>query len=146
MLGTDWFWCFVWICLPKAKFLDAEISCPHLALVGNKELPKAILVEPKAGQKDRGRTFGLCRQGTEGKRERRVAVTRGWVALRVVFLFCFVFVWERVSLCSPVWPRTHYVDETGWKLRDPLASTFWMLGWKASFHPHYTRIAQDIFF
>jgi hypothetical protein len=41
-------------------------------------------------------------------------------------LFCFVFKSE-VSLCSPVCPGTHSVDQAGLKLRDhlPLPLKFW---------------------
>jgi hypothetical protein len=36
------------------------------------------------------------------------------------FIFSFQ---DRVSLCSPICPRTHSVDQAGLKLRDPPAST-----------------------
>jgi hypothetical protein len=46
-----------------------------------------------------------------------------------VFLFCFVFCFfcfvlfpDRVSLCSPGCPGTHFVDQAGLKLRNPPAS------------------------
>ena len=55
------------------------------------------------------------------------------------FLFCFVlfcfvlflFFWDRVSLCSPGWPGTHFVDQGGLELRNPLASASRVLGLKA---------------
>lgn len=34
---------------------------------------------------------------------------------------CFCF-WHTVSLCSSGWPGPHYANQTGFKLRDPLAS------------------------
>jgi hypothetical protein len=37
------------------------------------------------------------------------------------FLFCFVFR-DRVSLCSPGCPGTHFVDQAGLELRNPPAS------------------------
>lgn len=45
---------------------------------------------------------------------------------RKLFGFCFlIFVfWNRVLLCSSSWPRTCYVDRSGFKLRDLLASAF----------------------
>jgi hypothetical protein len=35
-------------------------------------------------------------------------------------LFCFVLFWDRVSLCNPGCPGTHFVDQAGLKLRNPL--------------------------
>jgi hypothetical protein len=47
----------------------------------------------------------------------------------VVFvLFCFQ---DRVSLCSPACPGTHFVDQAGLKLRNPPASASPVLGLKA---------------
>jgi hypothetical protein len=46
------------------------------------------------------------------------------------FLFCFVF-WDRVSLCSPGSPGTHFVDQAGLELRNPPASASLVLGLKA---------------
>jgi hypothetical protein len=40
----------------------------------------------------------------------------------VLFLFLFCFFPDRVSLCSPGCPGTHFVDQAGLKLRDLLAS------------------------
>jgi hypothetical protein len=45
-------------------------------------------------------------------------------------LFCFVFR-DRVSLCSPGCPGTHFVDQAGLELRNPPASAFQVLGLKA---------------
>jgi hypothetical protein len=45
-------------------------------------------------------------------------------------LFCFVF-WDRVSLCSPGCPGTHFVDQAGLELRNPPASASQVLGLKA---------------
>jgi hypothetical protein len=56
------------------------------------------------------------------------------------FLFCFVFVFvfvclffrDRVSLCSPGCPGTHFVDQAGIELRNPPASASQVLGLKVS--------------
>jgi hypothetical protein len=54
-----------------------------------------------------------------------------------LFLFvCFVFVVvvvfrDRVSLCSPGCPGTHFVEQAGRELRNPSASASRMLGLKA---------------
>jgi hypothetical protein len=53
----------------------------------------------------------------------------------LVFLFCFVF-WflvfgDRVSLCSPGYPGTHFVDQAGLERRNPPASASQVLGLKA---------------
>jgi hypothetical protein len=50
----------------------------------------------------------------------------GW-CLRI-FLFCFG---DRVSLCSPGCPGTHFVDQAGLELRNPPASASRVLGLKA---------------
>jgi hypothetical protein len=48
-----------------------------------------------------------------------------------LFLF-FVFVFQdRVSLCSPGCPGTHFVDQAGLELRNPTASASQVLGLKA---------------
>jgi hypothetical protein len=39
-----------------------------------------------------------------------------------ILLFCFVFYRDRVSLCSPGCPVTHFVDQAGLELRNPPAS------------------------
>jgi hypothetical protein len=48
-----------------------------------------------------------------------------------VWVFCFCFFRDRVSLYSPDWPRTHFVDQAGLKLRNPPASASQVLGLKA---------------
>jgi hypothetical protein len=49
-----------------------------------------------------------------------------------LFLFCFVlFFRDRVSLCSPGCPGTHFVDQAGLELRNPPASASQVLGLKA---------------
>ena len=62
-----------------------------------------------------------------------------------LFLFLFIFIfwlfWDRVSLCSPGCPRTHFVDQADLKLRNPPASTSQVLGLKAC-----ATTAQLIFF
>jgi hypothetical protein len=45
-------------------------------------------------------------------------------------LFCFVFQ-DRVSLCSPGCPGTHFVDQAGLELRNLPASASQVLGLKA---------------
>jgi hypothetical protein len=45
-------------------------------------------------------------------------------------LFCFVFR-DRVSLCSPGCPGTHFVDQAGLELRNSPASVSQVLGLKA---------------
>jgi hypothetical protein len=48
------------------------------------------------------------------------------------FLFCFVlFLRDRISLCSPGCPGTHFVDQAGFELRNPPASASQVLGLKA---------------
>ena len=48
------------------------------------------------------------------------------------FLFCFVLVFrDRVSLCSPGCPITHFVDQAGLEPRNPPASASHVLGLKA---------------
>jgi hypothetical protein len=46
-------------------------------------------------------------------------------------LFCFCFFLDKVSLCSPGCPRTHFVDQAGFKLRNLPASASQVLGLKA---------------
>jgi hypothetical protein len=48
----------------------------------------------------------------------------------VLFYFGLVFP-DRVSLCSPGCPGTHFVDQAGLKLRNPPASASRVLGLKA---------------
>ena len=53
--------------------------------------------------------------------------------LFIYFLFFFFFLVfrDRVSLCSPGCPGTHFVDQAGLKLRNPPASASQVLGLKA---------------
>jgi hypothetical protein len=48
----------------------------------------------------------------------------------ICLFVCFVFR-DRVSLCSPSYPGTHFVDQAGLKLRNPPASASQVLGLKA---------------
>jgi hypothetical protein len=41
-----------------------------------------------------------------------------------------LFFWDRVSLCSPGYPGTHFVVQAYLKLRNPPASASWVLGLK----------------
>jgi hypothetical protein len=57
---------------------------------------------------------------------------RGPEAVVVFFFFFFFLVFrDRVSLCSPGCPGTHFVDQAGLELRDPPASASRVLGLKA---------------
>lgn len=42
-------------------------------------------------------------------------------------------IWNRISLCSPRWSRTHYVNQGNHGLRDLLVPVSWVLGLKAWF-------------
>jgi hypothetical protein len=48
-----------------------------------------------------------------------------------IFFFFFLVFRDRVSLCSPGCPGTHFVDQAGLELRNPPASTSRVLGLKA---------------
>jgi hypothetical protein len=48
-----------------------------------------------------------------------------------VFFFFFWFFRDRVSLCSPGCPETHFVDQAGLELRNLPASASQVLGLKA---------------
>jgi hypothetical protein len=48
------------------------------------------------------------------------------------FFFFFLVSQDRVSLCSPGCPGTHFVDQAGLELRNPPASASPVLGLKAS--------------
>jgi hypothetical protein len=50
-----------------------------------------------------------------------------------LFIHSFIhsFIRDRVSLCSPGCPGTHFVDQAGLKLRNPPASASRVLGLKA---------------
>jgi hypothetical protein len=55
----------------------------------------------------------------------------GRTARAFFVLFCFSVFRDRVSLCSPGYPGTHFVDQAGLKLRNLPASAFRVLGLKA---------------
>jgi hypothetical protein len=64
---------------------------------------------------------------------------------RYFVLFSFVFVFrDRVSLCNPVCPGTHSVDQAGLELRNPPASASQVLGLKA--HATATTTTTRLFF
>jgi hypothetical protein len=52
------------------------------------------------------------------------------VSKQMIFFFFLVFR-DRVSLCSPGCPGTHFVDQAGLELRNPPASASRVLGLKA---------------
>ena len=59
-----------------------------------------------------------------------------WITCDLVFLFLFSFFFvlifrDRVSLCSPSCPGTHFVDQAGLELRNLPASASQVLGLKA---------------
>jgi hypothetical protein len=66
------------------------------------------------------------------------------------FLFLFLFLFQdRVSLCSPGCPGTHFVDQTGLELRNPPVSDSQMLGLKACattapLNPRFLHVRQPI--
>jgi hypothetical protein len=51
--------------------------------------------------------------------------------LQDFFFFFFLAFRDRVSLCSPGCPGTHFVDQAGFELRNPPASASLALGLKA---------------
>ena len=56
----------------------------------------------------------------------------GFLFVWLVFVCLFVCLFQdRVSMCSPGCPGTHFVDQTGLELRDPPASASQVLGSKA---------------
>jgi hypothetical protein len=57
-------------------------------------------------------------------------------------LFCFLFFRDRVSLCSPGCPRTHFVDQAVLELRSLPAPASRVLGLKAL----YTRLRDSFSF
>jgi hypothetical protein len=61
------------------------------------------------------------------------------ISLRQTFFF-LVFR-DRVSLCSPGCPGTHFVDQAGLELRNPPASASWSAGIKGV--RHYTQLLWD---
>jgi hypothetical protein len=72
---------------------------------------------------------------------------KGHTNTLVVFCFCFLFVClfvlvfrDRVSLCSPGCPGTHFADQAGLELRNPPASASQVLVLKAcATTPGYTN-------
>jgi hypothetical protein len=48
-----------------------------------------------------------------------------------IYLFIYLVFRNRVSLCSPGCPETHFVDQAGLELRNPPASASRVLGLKA---------------
>jgi hypothetical protein len=50
---------------------------------------------------------------------------------QIHFFVCLFVFQDRVSLCSPGCPVTHFVDQTGLELRNPPASVSQVLGLKA---------------
>jgi hypothetical protein len=63
-----------------------------------------------------------------------------WGLLGFIYLFIYLFIHlfiyilvfqDRVSLCSPGCPETHFVDQAGLELRNPPASASQVLGLKA---------------
>jgi hypothetical protein len=58
------------------------------------------------------------------------------------FLFCFG---DRVSLCSPGYPGTHFVDQAGLELRNPPASASQVLGLKACATTPSYAVIFDVF-
>jgi hypothetical protein len=49
----------------------------------------------------------------------------------LLLLLLLLFFQDRVSLCIPGCPGTHFVDQAGLELRNPLASASQVLGLKA---------------
>jgi hypothetical protein len=56
-----------------------------------------------------------------------------WLVLYLFIFYFFIFLVfrDRVSLCSPGCPGTHFVDQSGLELRNPPASASQVLGLKA---------------
>jgi hypothetical protein len=54
-----------------------------------------------------------------------------FILAALIFFFFFFFSQDRVSLCSPGSPGTHFVDQAGLKLRNLPASASQVLGLKA---------------
>jgi hypothetical protein len=65
---------------------------------------------------------------------------------RAIMSFFVVVVFrDRISLCSPGCPGTHFVDQAGLELRDPPASTSRVLGLKAcATTPGFTSIFERV--
>jgi hypothetical protein len=64
------------------------------------------------------------------------------LCLLLIIMFFFFFFWDRVSLCSPGCPGTHFVDQAGLELRNPPASASRVLGLKAcATMPGYNNVS-----
>jgi hypothetical protein len=57
--------------------------------------------------------------------------TGDYLYLCLFVCFLFLFFRDRVSLCSPGCPGTHFVDQAGLELRNSPASASQVLGLKA---------------
>ena len=54
-----------------------------------------------------------------------------FLKLYYFWVFLFLVFQDRVSLCSPGCPGTHFVEQAGLELRNPLSSAYRVLGSKA---------------
>jgi hypothetical protein len=62
---------------------------------------------------------------------------------KIFFLFIYLFR-DRVSLCSPGYPGTHFIDQAGLELRNPPASASRVLGLKVcATTPGYGKISSS---
>ena len=61
----------------------------------------------------------------------KLASPSAWLSIQVFGFFVFSGFQDRVSLCSPGCPGTHFVDQAGLKRRNPPASASQVLGLKA---------------
>jgi hypothetical protein len=58
-------------------------------------------------------------------------ISGGAVSAIIIIIIIIMVFWDRVSLCSPGCPGTHFVDQAGLKFRNPSASASRVLGLKA---------------
>jgi hypothetical protein len=58
-------------------------------------------------------------------------IWKPFLSLLVCLFVCLFVFGDRVSLYSPGYPGTHFVDQAGLELRNPPASASRVLGWKA---------------
>jgi hypothetical protein len=58
-------------------------------------------------------------------------LSNSFISFSFFFFFFFLVFRDRVSLCSPGCPGTHFVDQAGLELRNPPASASQVLGLKA---------------
>jgi hypothetical protein len=63
-----------------------------------------------------------------------------WVCL--FYLFIYLFIWDRVSPCSPGCPGTHSVDQAGLELRNSPASEVKIV---LIFSPHKGMVDIELF-